>query len=150
MVAHPTAVAGIGTIPSERRHATPLAADRCDLWATLRTRDSGAASLIGLTRSAQPLFLHFRASGLLLALPDEKPSMLDQGWDAVTIALRTTDALGLGLLPADLEAGTGICGADGNGPLDGWRCRDVVLVGVDERGRESPLTGPAAFAAWLA
>ena len=150
MVANQTDAPSVGEITAEGRHDAPRAADRCDLWATLRTRDNGAVSRIGLTRGAQSMFLHFRASGLLLALPDEGPALLDQEPGTVSIPLHRTDALGLGLHPTDMESGVGVCGADGPGPLDGWQCCDVVLMGVDEHGRESPLAGPADFSNWLA
>jgi hypothetical protein len=131
------------------RHAQPVAADRCDLWVSLRTRDAGSHATLELSAGVPPLFLHFRASGLLLALPDEDPAILDVEAGRAAIRVDASQALGLGLSLADFANGVGLCGGAAHGELDGWRCRDVAVVGLDGEGRERPLASPHDVAAWL-
>jgi hypothetical protein len=134
---------------ADETHPAPNAADRCNIWLTLRTRDVGTSSRHGLTHEAPPLFLHLRSSGLLLGLPDEDPTLLDSEAAEVTIKIRDTDALGLGLAASDFRRGVGVCGGPERGSLDGWRCRDAKLIGLDGAGREWPLSSPESFSWWL-
>lgn len=140
----------LSTLPAIQRHESPKAADRCDLWLTLRTKTARAASRVSLTMDEPAIFLHLRATGLLLGLPDEDGSLLDREAADVTVRLQATDALGLGLAPSDFESGVGLCGGAEDGSLAGWRCRDARVIGVDADGREHPLLGPDSLRAWLA
>ena len=131
------------------RHESPRGADRCDLWLTLRTRGVGAAERVSLTRDEPPVFLHLRATGLLVALPDEDPRLIDDDSFEVTIRIELTDALGLGLVPADFGSGVGLCGGAESGSVAGWRCSDATMIGVDSDGSERPLLSPESLKSWL-
>ena len=141
--------AELSSAPAIHQHDSPTAADRCNLWLTLRTKSTGTTSRVSLTRDEPAIFLHLRASGLLLGLPDEDRSLLDGEARDATVRLQTTDALGLGLAPSDFEHGVGLCGGAEDGSLTGWRCRDARVIGVDADGREHPLLGPESLEAWL-
>jgi hypothetical protein len=138
-----------GRAPTADVHAAPLAGERCDLWVTLKTREAGTGARLSLSSRRPLLFLHFRASGLLVALPDEDPALLDADSEMVSLRLRSTDAIGLGLTPADFADGIGLCGGAFLGEQAGWRCRNVAIVSADDDGQERPLDTPTLVEAWL-
>lgn len=138
-----------GPVPTTETHAAPVAGERCDLWVTLKTGDAGPGARVGLSSRRPVLFLHFRASGLLVALPDEDPALLDADSEVVSLKLYSTDATGLGLTPADFSEGIGLCGGAPEGQQVGWRCRNVTIVGVRSDGQERPLENPARVETWL-
>lgn len=140
--------APLPTLPTGLTHLPPRAVTRCNLWLTLHTRDAGAGIRPLLTYADPGIFLHLRASHLLIALPDEHPDLLDQE-SSVTLRLHLTDALGLGLVPSDFENGVGLCGGDLADRASRWRCRDAALFGLSDDGREWPLFGPDDFRRWL-
>ena len=132
----------------DARHATPEPATRCKLWLTIRTGTRGGGHRVELSGEEPAVFLHLRATNLLVALPDEEPALLDRP-TPVAIRLSTTDALGLGLTPADFEHGVGLCGGAEADAVSGWRCRNATIIGLDDAGGEWPLTGPGSFRRWI-
>ena len=130
-------------------HAAPMAGDRCNLWVTLKTRNAGSGTRLSLSADWPSLFLHFRASGLLVALPDEHPSLIDSEGKLPALRLLQTDGLGLGLTPADFLEGVGLCGGATSGGQSGWRCRDMTVLGVDDGGQEHALDEPTLVEEWL-
>lgn len=77
-------------------------------------------------REAEPtMYLQFRSTGLLIGLPDEPGTLLDEGAAVVRFVMRDTDAAGLGLHPDDLTAGVALCRSD---RPTGWECAPVSLV----------------------
>ena len=129
--------------PSAKERAAAAALDRCGLWATLPTRRRSQGSMAADDEAG--VFLHFRGSGLLVALPDEPAAIAEAGGRQREFPILETDALGLGLRPEDLAEGVAICRGGSDNELAGWRCQPVLLVGVDGEGARHPLMKPSSL-----
>jgi hypothetical protein len=80
-------------------------------------------------------YLHFPSTGFVVALPDEPGMLVDATSAPVRLALRETDAAGLGLTSDDMALGVAYCSGAG-GP--GWECVPVELVLSDDGDVRTP------------